>query len=157
MTTQFGKFFERKTRDNGENFVTLSDDAPEWMLAACRDAMQGDMSDWLWVECEAAFDAIDDGSLDEDSTGEYADGRVDVYTRHRFQWAAEHCLGSTFGEAEERAKELGDEIGDEGTAGWLGRVQYCAIEYIAQSILQAVEQNGEDEEEEEIEEEDADA
>lgn len=154
--TDFAKYFEWKTRDSGEEFVILKDEAPSWMREACRDAMQSDMTDWLWEECKAAFEAIDNESLDEDSTHEYADGRVDVYTRERFRWAADHCLSSTFGEAEERAKELGGRESAD-VQEILGVVQFCAIEYIAQVILQAVEQNGEDEEEEEIEEESTDA
>lgn len=148
MTTKqtFGQYFETLQRAGGtseDTFVTLKDSAPEWMLGAVRDAMRNEMSDWLWEECEAAVNAIDEGSLTSaDDVDQYADGRVEIYTRERFKWAAVHCLLDTFTEAEAEVEENGLAASDASIADRIAAVQFCAIRYIAEVILNAVEEYG---------------
>lgn len=134
---KIGSFFEKKTRDDGSVFVTLADNRPDWLYDAVYDAHQGDPPcDWIYAECEAAADAIDDESLtDEDDLHEHADSRVDIYTKELFRWQADMCLTSTYSYAEERASELGTETKDMVKA--VMALQYCAIETIANTILQA--------------------
>lgn len=127
--------FERETRDNGDRFVTLKDDAPDWLREAVYDAHKGSLpDDWVFETCYHACLAIDDGMLTEEETHGFCEGEVDIYTRPLFQWAADCCLSPLWSEAEERAEELG-----EGGAivGQLQRIQYCAIEQIASIILAA--------------------
>ena len=132
-------YFERKTRDNGERFYTLRDDAPGWLLDAVREAHCGDMpNDWTWEECYAACEAIDSERLDDDSMREHCDGRVDIYTNARFQWAADHCNGSLFAEGESRAGDLGCKVdGQSSIVDALGAVQFGCIEHVAGTILRA--------------------
>ena len=122
-----------------DSFVRLKDDAPAWLKAAVYKAHQGTLpNDWIYLQCQAACEAIeerDEVALeDADWFYEHVEGEVDVYTKDRFQWAAYFCLSDTFSEAEERAKEL-TLVND--TNERLGVIQYCAIEFITQTILDA--------------------
>ena len=53
--------FELRERDNGDSFVTLADNAPEWLTDLVRDA-HGDMmpDDWRWSAIRSAVDFIAD-------------------------------------------------------------------------------------------------
>jgi hypothetical protein len=135
MTSIASYFDDTKTRDNGEYFVHLKDDAPEWLSDAVRDAHQGTLpNDWIYAECLAAVEAFDFGDFDEDYIHEHADGRVDVYTRELYQWAADMCLTDTWANAEAEAAEMG--LVEE-TEKRLAVIQYCAIRYIAEAMLNA--------------------
>ena len=84
--------FERRERADGETFVALTDDAPEWVQPIVMDA-HGEFlpEDWRYACIEAAFDAIADCGEDEeqgDVGQQFADGYVDVYTGARLQWLA---------------------------------------------------------------------
>jgi hypothetical protein len=139
------KHFEKKTRDSGESFFTLADDAPEWLCDAVRDAHQGTLpNDWIYSECRAAVEAFDEGTLDdEDAIHEHADNQVDVYTRELYRWAADMCLTDTWAEAEEEAKDLGDRLED--TEKRLAVIQYCAIARIAGTMLNACKEHAAEE------------
>lgn len=144
MSAQVSDWFESANYPEGrsgyagwECFVRLKDDAPEWLRDAVREAHQGTLpNDWIFFQCRAACEAIDEMlPVDGDWLHDYVDGEVDIYTKERFVWAAHFCLTDTFSEAEERATEL---FGDEDdTAARLGVIQYCAIEFIAQTMLDA--------------------
>ena len=140
-----GSPFETKTRDSGGGtFVTLRDDAPEWLQDTIREAHFGAFpNDWIYAECEAAFDAYQDQGERPD-THEHADGRVDVYTKDLYHWAEDMCLTDLFSEAEERATEFGPP-NNSSVLGVLRVVQYCAIEMIAAVMFDAIEANKEDE------------
>jgi len=139
MTTNYGQFFETKTRDNGASFVTLKDEAPEWLGEAVRDAHHGDLpNDWIFAQCEAAVDAFDNGNVtSDDDVHEHADAQVDVYTKDVFQWAADFCLSSTYGEAEEEAADMGTDTKE--IVKVLQAIQYCAISRIVRIMLEACE------------------
>ena len=141
--------FVTKKRGRGKDapsFVTLRDTRPDWLRAAVYDAHCEDLpNDWIYAECLAACKAIDAGDLGagaypEDTIHEYADGRVDIYTRDRYQWAADFCLSGTMAHAEEALEDRGGHTGT--LADRLGALQYCAIEAIAATILHAYETNG---------------
>lgn len=146
---KLGTWFQTGKRDNGDTFVSLKDDRPDWLQDAVRDA-HSDMlpDDWVYAECEAACNAIDEGSLkDDDDLHEHADGRVDIYTRARFQWAADKCNSILFAEAEERAKDASDGSGD--IAEQLRLIQYHAIAAIATTMLDAAKEAADEEDERE--------
>jgi hypothetical protein len=137
---QLGSYFVDATRTDGTTFVKLAEDAPEWLAEALREAHAGDLpDDWGYAQCRDACAAYDDGALslseDGDDVHEYADNAVDIYTKDRYQWAADHCLGSLFANAESEADELGP---SEDTTARLGVVQYCAIRAIASTMLEAI-------------------
>lgn len=131
-------YFVRDTRDNGDTFTKLVDDAPEWLVEAVREAHDDTLpNDWVYETCANACAEIDDGRLTDDTVGEFADGEVDSYTQSLFRWAAEFCLSDLYSEAEERAEEFGGDA-SQSVCDRLGVIQYCAIERIATTILAAV-------------------
>src|SRR5215472_11134227 len=106
MPTNYAIHFQRQNADHGTERVVLAEGRPEWLYDAVRDAHQGTLpNDWIYEECRAAVKAFDDEVLtdDDDSDHEYADGRVDTYTKDLFQWAANFCLTDTWAEAEQEA------------------------------------------------------
>lgn len=150
-TRKVSDYFVAKKRDNGESYVSLHVDRPEWLQDAVYTAHGGDMpNDWIYDECRATCDAIDDGSIDiegredaiNDAIHDHADSRVEIYTKPLFQWAADMCLSDTFSEAESDLKDMG---GDETTdmVKRLMALQYCAIRRIAETMVQAVKENSE--------------
>ena len=141
---KLASFFETRTRDNGDKFVTCIDTTPEWLAAAIRDAHQGDMpSDWIFETIKATCEAIDDGPFDADSIGEFADANLEIYTKALYQWAADMCGSSTYSAAEEQASEVGSCDANASIEDRIRVIQYYAIQYIADSILQARDANPE--------------
>src|SRR5262245_19134289 len=57
LATALSRAFVRKTRDNGESFVSLPDGTPEWMIDLVHEA-HGDMlpDDWRYRFVEMAAD-----------------------------------------------------------------------------------------------------
>ncbi len=126
--------FIQKPRDNGETFYTLSDDAPEGLLEAIREAHQGTMpNDWVWEECKAAFES-DEDLTDGDNLHQHADDRVEIYTKALFQWAADMCLTSLYSNAEAEAEEICDQAGS--IEDRFKAIQFCAIQSIAHTIAE---------------------
>jgi hypothetical protein len=142
---KYAAHFEKRGRENGEAFITLKEDAPGWLRDAVYEAHDGALpNDWVYAECFAACEAIDEGSItvspeiddDMEDVHGYVDARVDIYTKDRFRWAADMCLTELFANAEERATELCSDAMP--MADRLGAVQYAAIERITEAMLEAV-------------------
>lgn len=133
--------FETKERANGDRFSTLKDDAPEWLGDAVYDAHNGCLpNDWVYEMARAAVCAIEEGSLNEDSLGEWCDGMVDVYTKDLFGWSEQFCLTDLFSLAEEEVADMGAGDVDVSLEGRIRIIQYCAIQRIALVILSAYEE-----------------
>lgn len=129
--------FVTKTRADGSIHVHLADDAPEWLLAAVRDAHQGTLpNDWIYAECEAAY------TSEYDDMAEHADSRIDIYTKDLYQWAADMCLTDTFAQAEAEAEYMASAPGT--AVQQLQSIQYCAIRYIAEVIHNARKEHAND-------------
>lgn len=94
----------RAKRDNGDEFVKLKDDAPEWMTDACHAAHgKGQMlpDDWRYSFVEDAASALeneDDGAPDLDN--------VYPYTHDRLAWFASR--NDRHGFCDEAAEERGE-------------------------------------------------
>jgi hypothetical protein len=136
MSTNFASYFKTGRREGGEAFSTLVDDRPDWLQEAVREAHQGTLPhDWIYAECRAAVESFVAGDLDdEDSVHEFAEGRVDVYTKNLYQWAADFCLTETFGFAEQEARDMGL---PEETERRLACIQYAALRHIADVMFRA--------------------
>jgi hypothetical protein len=139
--------FQTKTRRNGKAestaFVTLKDSAPKWLQEAVREAHNGALPcDWVYAECEAACQAIDeDEKYLTNETHEYADSRVDIYTHDVYQWLVNIGQTSIFSEAEEEARGA-EAFGHDATIEKrIQVIQYYAILRIAATILEAVDQH----------------
>jgi len=92
--------FETKTRDNGDSFVCLKNESPEWMTDLCRAAHDsGNMfpDDFRYSLIKEAAGAIHDaGDRDLDEVAdEFADA-VEVYTSALCAWAASHSYRSGY-------------------------------------------------------------
>jgi hypothetical protein len=86
--------FERRERDNGDSFVSLKDNAPEWLSDLVRDA-HGDFlpDDWRYASIRSALGAIHDAGEDadvDDLSFEFADSNVDTHNAARCEWLASH-------------------------------------------------------------------
>lgn len=140
---KLGEYFATGKRGgaDGESFVSLKDERPDWLHDAVREIHQGDLpNDWIYAECEAACDSIDCEILtDEDSVHEYADGRVDIYTRAIYQWAADMANSSTFSQAEEDVSDMGMESSTS-LEKRIQAIQYCAVARIARAMMTAAEE-----------------
>lgn len=128
--------FIKDTRNDGTTFYTLSADAPEGLLDAVGEA-HGDTTpnDWIWEECAAAWNA-DEDLTDSDALHEYADGRVDIYTKAIYQWGADMCLTDTYSNAESEADDSGAECTD--VEKRFQVIQYYAIMRVASVIAEFV-------------------
>lgn len=127
------------TTENPRKVVCLSEDAPTWLKAAVYKAHNGDApNDWIYAECQAAACAIDEGSLKDDDNDAHAEAQVDIYTKDLYQWAADMCLTSTYGQAQEYVEDMSM---PEDTLDRIRAFQYAAILTIAQTIVQAWEEN----------------
>jgi hypothetical protein len=77
-------------RDNGEAFIKLTDDRPEWMFEAVRDAHCGMSPDdrryEMIKECVDTLLEFDDW----EDTHQMIDRLVDVYHTDRVKWLASH-------------------------------------------------------------------
>lgn len=113
--------FTRRTRDNGTEFVTLTDAAEEWMRDVAREA-HGEMlpDDWRYETLASAVEFIADEEDWDDRRYEWADGVTDVYTSALAAW-----LGSSvqrFAWVDMAREEFGQD--DEPLTTWLMRGQY---------------------------------
>lgn len=82
--------FERRTRDDNKQFVTLRDGSPEWMKEVCRTAHGGMFPDDIRYEyIEATADLISETESIEDARDSI---ESDIYTRDLTAW-----LGSRAG------------------------------------------------------------
>lgn len=139
-------YFKIDNRANGEAFVKLADDAPEWVLDAVREAHDGEFpDDWRYEMCERIFDGWHDGDWnpdDDDSMYEFADAAVDIYNMARLQWLAGHLERAAY--CDEAVAEYGwESIGD--TYGLIGVGQLFCIRQMVDTIARAIVDNHETE------------
>lgn len=142
--------FEQRTRDNGETFYCLTDNAPEWMREAMRDA-HGDMlpDDTRYRMIRSAVYSLTDYSPDdwEDCLHEMADSLVDVYTADLTAWLASHIQRVSY--CDEAASEYGLESNDGArfdTAQFLMRGQYAEYIEILSALVSAITEQAEESE-----------
>lgn len=130
--------FERRTRDDDSAYVTLRDDAPEWLGDLVHEA-HGDLlpDDWRYESIRSALSHIHDcdyADADEahDGASEFADGNVDTYNGARVEWLGSHLARG--GYCDEAAEELGWDP-SAGIYGLIGLGQYRESEEIYFSVV----------------------
>jgi hypothetical protein len=91
----FADAFEQRKRDNGDEFYSLKDGSPEWMLEAVR-AAHGDMlpNDWSYrfaahMASDIA-DAADNGEDFAEAIDTASDNLIPAYNGERLAWLASH-------------------------------------------------------------------
>lgn len=133
-------YFQRKTRDDGTTFVTLTDDAPEWLDDAVMAAHDGEWpNDWRYETCESIVEMLAGSGADpSDAAWEIADSLVDVYNHDLYAWATPDrwCY------VDEAIENLG-EVRDLSQALMQG--QFYCIERMALALADAIEENAGDE------------
>lgn len=89
LAAKLAAAFETRNRDNGAEFVTLRDGAPEWMTEVIH-AAHGDMlpDDWRYAAIKSLAEDISDASDVEDERHEIVDGNVEIYTSRLTGWLA---------------------------------------------------------------------
>jgi hypothetical protein len=136
--------FEERKRDNGEAFVTCTDNAPEWVREAARNA-HGDMlpddTKYRMIrQCAERLSdyADEDSAIDSlrDQLGEIADNLVDVYNVDRVRWLASDWRRAFY---IDNAQEEGLIANDADTFTRLGIGQYSEYYEILGFLLFAVE------------------
>lgn len=95
---------ETKFRENGAEFITLTDDAPDWAEDVIRTA-HGDLmpDDWRYRFIEDACQAIIEHEDDRDSA--YESLEADVYYHELLQWLASNL--SRIGYCDDAAQDFG--------------------------------------------------
>lgn len=139
------EYFERKTRENGDAFYTLTDDRPDWLHEAVRDAHEGEMpDDWRYETCCNIAHALDDEYLvTEDDVFEWADGQVDVYTSDLLRWLSDNLNRAS------EVDEAYDEMGWPQEGGFVRLLMWAqmrVIERMARILYDAYTENKDEEE-----------
>lgn len=125
IAKQAADSFERATRDDGSAYVRTKDDAPEWVRDDVVFPAHGDMlpDDWryetVWLACE--WIAENAGNA-EDTSGEFADSRVDIYTSALTDWLGSHVTRP--GYVDDAREEFGACDDASGILGEIARGQY---------------------------------
>jgi hypothetical protein len=148
--------FERKTRSDDSKFVSLRDDAPEWVQPIVY-AAHGEMlpDDWRYECIQAAFGAISDaveGTEDGELSQEFADGYVDIYNHALIEWLGSH--GHRQGYVDEAVEEMGGHS-DLGITGDIALGQYTEAREVFDNVWQGLAEVCEDQEDAELEEDDS--
>lgn len=141
---QYWKTGERiLTGGAGEQYSYLTDDAPEWLKVAVRDAHMGTLpNDWIYAECRAACEAIESGDLTRERFEDYADIRIDIYTSDLAKWEYDLKQTLLMAEARERLKDMSyTSFGIDEDERRMQLLQYAAISLVCEVIMQAWEDN----------------
>lgn len=80
-------YFQTQTRDNGERFVSLADDAPEWVANVVQLCHDGELpNDWRYQIIADLFAQL----IDDPDDPYVGAGLVDIYNADRAQWLADN-------------------------------------------------------------------
>jgi hypothetical protein len=117
------RYFETRKRQDGEEFVTLKDDRPEWVHELARKA-HGDMlpDDHRYEMIRYAVNAIAEAPEDSQGLDEIPysdDGPVSVYTGDQLKWLASRA--DRYSYVDQRIEDLGehaDSIMEDIRGGW---------------------------------------
>jgi len=91
------EWFETATRDDGSSYVRTKDGRPEWVQDLVFTAHGEFMpDDWRYRKIMEALEFIADNDDPEDTSYEFADGAVDVYTSARLAWLASNLNRASY-------------------------------------------------------------
>jgi|SRR6185369_3714092 len=139
---KLANFWMKHSKGNGEFYWGLTVNRPDWLMKAVLDAHDGALpQNWIYSECQAACEAIDEGDLEviDDLQG-YAETRKDIDSHDLWQWGLDMHRTPLFTDAEDNASgyyepsktPTGSHITDH-----IQIIQVCAIEQVAGVILNA--------------------
>jgi hypothetical protein len=91
------EWFETATRGDGSSYVRTKDGRPEWVQDLVFTAHGEFMpDDWRYRKIVEALEFIADNEAPEDTSYEFADGAVDVYTSLRLAWLASNLNRASY-------------------------------------------------------------
>ncbi|MGE0881897.1 MAG: hypothetical protein AB7O61_24860 [Acidimicrobiia bacterium] len=131
--------FERRTRDNGDDYYTTKDGTPEWIVSLVRDA-HGDMlpDDWRYDAIHSALSHIADSDAEtrddlHDEQSQFADSNVDTYNGARTAWLGSHL--SRIGYVNEATETFGP---SDDVMQSIGMGQYMESEEVFASVVDSL-------------------
>lgn len=133
---------KERVRSNGEDFLTLNDDAPAWMHEAVRDAHANFApDDWRYEMIRRALFAIDEADEAGEDLSEQVgpvwdalDSAVDVYTGQLTAWLASNV--QRVGYCDDAREEYGTDFNS--LTGWIQAGQLAEMREVADSILESL-------------------
>ena len=141
---QFAQAFETDKRPDGETFVRLKDDSPDWMTDIIR-TIHGDMmpDDTKYSMISEVADTLGEYERDswDDCAHEICDGLVEIYNHGRIKWLESHLTRAYYcDEAQEQGLLAHDS--DMFTRLGVGQfMEYQEIVYFLMAELQDDEAN----------------
>jgi hypothetical protein len=141
LAQEMSSAFERRKRDNGDTFVALKDDSPQWMTDVCHEA-HGDMfpDDWRYSFIEDAVDALAENE-DQDEARDSIE--AEIYTHKLTSWLASR--NDRYEYCDQALEEWGTDIG--GTFPLLQMGQSWEKEEVFSLVLSALEALADEDEE----------
>jgi hypothetical protein len=144
------RYFERATRgrengpdQEGSTFVRLTDDAPEWLTDAVREAHDGELpDDWRYETCELIASMLDErpewleSDDDSDLAHEIADSLTDVYNFDRLTWLAGSLIRPDY--VNDAVREYGIPTDGFDLVEAIGWGQYSCLRQMAEILITAV-------------------
>lgn len=131
------RHFQTRYRADGDPYVCLADDAPDWVHDLVREA-HGHMppDDWRYKAISAALSCLAErpGEDLDELRHEYADGMTDTYSADRLRWLASHLDRTDY--VDEAVEDLGYP-GD--ILGAIGMGQDCEAREVWQSVVDSLE------------------
>jgi hypothetical protein len=136
-------YFQTQTRPNGETFISMADDCPEWVADVVRDCHDGELpNDWRYETIAALFDAIAEIEYNgewSDDLVEIVDSLVDIYSSDLYAWATPNRWGLIA----DAVDDAGGYVPESGLDGMIQTGQNLAIQMMAQMIADAIRANAE--------------
>lgn len=132
------RFFQLVPRGNGDVVWSLTDDRPEWLADAVREAHDGEFpDDWRYDTCHGIFSMLDaeDDPFDDDLAHEIADQLVDTYNYDRLKWLSDDMTRIAYCD---EAQEDGLTDNHMGVFEAIGAGQYICIRRMVETLQEAM-------------------
>lgn len=139
LAKEAGEFFTTKAREDGAEYFTLKDGAPEWVKDLIHKAHGEFLPDdyrYRWAYGAMEFIADSDGDPMDDAA-EFADLAVDTYTGDRLAWLSSNLQRP--GYCDQVVQDYGSMPDPGDIISLIGCGQYVEAEEVYGLVLQALE------------------
>jgi hypothetical protein len=115
----------------------LNDSSPDWVSVLVYEAHGNFLpDDWRYSCIRSALEFIHDNDADEDSSHEFADGEVDVYTNERFAWLSSSLRRADY--VDQAVEDFGSNP-EAGIVDQIGLGQYAEAQEVYASVISSLE------------------